>query len=356
MTQQTSKTNTERSLRGRKKSRSHAWMAWTAAAIVLAVAAAGYILLSGSSPSSAVIKIPKDASSRQVSDSLSKYLGENFAKKVMRLSSIRGTDFSRRHGAYLIEAGASPLSAMRRLTGGAQNPVTLTIKGFRLLPVLEEKIAAKFDFRPEALDSLLSNHSFMAGFGLKPEQALALFVNDSYEFYWSAAPEDIINKIGAHYNSVWNDTSRAKAKALGLTPADVMTIASIVDEETNVLDEKGAVGRLYINRLNIGMPLQADPTVRYAVGDFTIRRVTGKHLQTDSPYNTYRNKGLPPGPIRTTSVETIDAILDSSPHDYLYMCAKEDFSGRHNFAATYAEHQANARRYQNALDQLGISK
>lgn len=334
----------------------YSWAIWTVATVVMAISIAGFILLSGSAPSSAVVKIPKNATSRQVSDSLTKHLGDGFARKVVRLASLRGTDFATRHGAYLIEAGASPLAAMRRLTSGGQQPVTLTIKGFRLLPMLEEKVAAKFDFTAAALDSMLSDPHTMADYGLKPEQALALFVNDSYEFYWSASPHDIVSKIGAHYNEVWDDSRRDKAKALGLTPADVMTIASITDEETNAIEEKGAVGRLYINRFNIGMPLQADPTVRYAVGDFTIKRVTGKHLQTDSPYNTYRHRGLPPGPIRTTSVETIDAILDSEPHDYLYMCAKEDFSGRHNFAVTYAEHQANARRYQKALDQSGITK
>lgn len=325
-------------------------------AAALAVIICAFALLSGSASSSAVIKIPKAATSSQVQDSLSKYLSAGFSRKVIRLARLRGTDFASRHGAYLIEAGESPLSAMRRITSGAQHPVTLTIKGFRLLPVLEEKIAAKFDFPIDSLAAILADPNTLRPFGLTPRQALALFINDSYDFYWSATPDEIIRKIGAHYNEVWNDSRRAKAASLGLSPSDVMTIASIVDEETNALEEKGTVGRLYINRLHSGMPLQADPTVRYALGDFTIKRVTGKHLQTDSPYNTYRVKGLPPGPIRTTSVETIDAILDSQPHSYLYMCAKEDFSGRHNFAASYAEHQDNARRYQQALNQLGITK
>lgn len=340
--------------RKKKNTNKLRWLLAVVGAIVVAGCVLYCVLLSGSAPSSAVIRIPKDATAKNVSDSLSIHLGPGFAKKVMRLAGLRGTDFSTRHGAYLVEAGASPLTAMRRLTGGAQQPVTITINGFRLLPVLEEKVAAKFEFGVDSLKKTLDDPKALAPYGLTPADALALFLNDSYDFYWSSSPEELVEKIGAHWNDVWNEERRAKASALGLTPAEVVRIASIVDEETNAIEEKGTVGRLYINRLNKGMKLQADPTVRYAAGDFSIRRVTGKHLQIDNPYNTYRYAGLPPGPIRTTSVETIDAILGSSPHDYIYMCAKEDFSGRHNFAVTYAEHQANARKYQAELNRRGV--
>lgn len=311
------------------------------------------ILFSGMAQSSAIIRIPYNASKEQLRDSVWKYLGEPYAKKVSRLVGLRGTDMNTRHGAYLIEAGMSPLDAMRRLTSGPQQPLTITINGFRLLPVLEEKVAARFDFSVDSIASALSDPALLKDYELTPEQALALFINDSYDFYWDASPEDVIKKIGAHYNDVWTSERKAKAQALGLSPADVMILASIVDEESNKLDEKGAIGRLYINRLNRGMRLEADPTVRYAGGDFTVKRIV-RPKEIDSPYNTYLHLGLPPGPIRTTSVETIDAILDSAPHDYIFMCAKEDFSGYHNFAATYAEHQANARRYKRELDRRGI--
>lgn len=331
----------------------------TAAVIAAAVVVVGALYLfslAGKAPTSAVIRIPEGAGKVQVQDSLARYMGKGYAAKVMRLASLRGTDFASRHGAYLIEAGESPLSAMRRLTGGAQYSLTVTINGFRLLPVLEERVAARFEFSQEDLKNTLENAETLEAYGLAPEQALALFFNDSYDFFWNASPADVVKKIGAHYNRVWNEERRAKAEALGLTPADVMTLASIVDEETNAEDEKGTIGRLYVNRLRTGMPLQADPTVRYAIGDFTIKRVTAKDTRVDSPYNTYRRKGLPPGPIRTTSVKTVDAILDSAPHDYLYMCAKEDFSGRHNFATNYKDHQINARRYQRELDRRGIDR
>lgn len=323
------------------------------AVVAIGVFAIFSSLLSGMAPSSAIVRIPYGASNAQLQDSISKYLGEGYAKKVTRLVSFRGTDLNNRHGAYLIEAGMSPFNAMRRLTGGPQEPLSITINGFRLLPVLEEKVAARFDFTKDSIATVLSDSDLLKQYDLTPEKALALFVNDSYEFYWNASPEDVVKKVGSHYNDVWNSERKAKAKAIGLSPADVMILASIVDEETNKLDEKGVVGRLYINRLNRGMKLEADPTVRYAGGDFTVKRIV-RPREIESPYNTYLHLGLPPGPIRTTSVETIDAILDSTPHDYIFMCAKEDFSGYHNFAATYAEHQANARRYKRELDRRGI--
>ncbi|MDE6649221.1 MAG: endolytic transglycosylase MltG [Muribaculaceae bacterium] len=329
------------------------WMFGLSGLFVIALVGIYLMLLSGQAPSGAVIKIPSAATSEQLHDSISKYLGESYAKKVSRLVALRGTDLNSRHGAYLIEAGMSPLDAMRRLTGGPQEPLTITINGFRLLPVLEEKVAARFDFSQDDLAGVLADSTVVKPYGLTPEQALALFFNDSYDFYWSASPEDVIEKIGSHYLDVWTPERKAKAEALGLTPAEVMIVASIVDEETNAKEEKGTIGRLYINRLKKGMRLEADPTVRFAGGDFTIKRVRNPK-SVESPYNTYIHAGLPPGPIRTTSVETIDAILDSQPHDFIFMCAKEDFSGRHNFAVTYAEHQANARRYKRELDRRGI--
>lgn len=353
---------TDKNIMEKKKSASdktnNNWKKKVAAiVVVVCFAVAGLavwlMLFAGMAPSSAIVRIPSEASKEQLRDSISKYLGEPYAKKVSRLVGLRGTDLRSRHGAYLIEAGMSPLDAARRLTSGPQEPLTITINGFRLLPVLEEKVAARFDFTQDSIASVLADAGTLKEYGLTPEQALSLFINDSYQFFWNASPAEVVKKVGAHYDEVWTSERKAKAKALGLSPADVMTLASIVDEESSKLDEKGAIGRLYINRLQRGMKLQADPTVRYAGGDFSVKRIKNPN-SIDSPYNTYIHMGLPPGPIRTTSVETIDAILDSKPHDYIYMCAKEDFSGYHNFASTYAEHQANARRYKRELDRRGI--
>lgn len=302
----------------------------------------------------AVIRIPKNATDTNVHDSLTKYLGKSYADHVMRLLKVRQHDFSKRHGAYLIEKGKSPLRTQHLLNRGAQHPVRITVNGFRSLPLMMNRIADKTDNTPEELMRAATDPKILSEYGLTPEQALALFIDDTYEVYWSSTPEEIVRKIGANYKKTWSKRHVDKASNLGLTPAQVMILCSIVDEETLTRAEKGKIGRLYINRLNKGMRLQADPTVRFALNDFTIKRVRKGHLQTDSPYNTYRHAGLPPGPIRTTSVETIDLVLDSEPSDDLYMCAREDFSGSHNFAATYEEHLANSRKYQHSLDTLGI--
>lgn len=319
---------------------------------VCAAVAAPYIL-SGTA-CAAVIRIPARANATNVSDSLSKYFGKKFAGRTMRVFSALEKNPASRHGAYDIPEGTSPAAAARILARGSQTQVTLTINGVREFLPFADRIAAKFDFSGDDLRHALADPDIAAGYGLTAEQIPSLFLNDTYYLYWSDSPQKVIEKVGANYNRVWDATRRKKADAIGLTPAEVMTIASIVDEETNQISEKGRVGRLYINRLNRNMRLQADPTVRFALKDFSIKRVTGKHLNAPGPYNTYRVNGLPPGPIRTTSQATIDAILDSSPSDDIYMCAREDFSGFHNFTSTYEEHMENAARYRKALDERGI--
>lgn len=307
-----------------------------------------------SAPCQAVIKIPRNATEKNVADSLSKYFGDSFSSKVLKLARFPQGNPALRHGAYLIQEGDNPISVARRLTHGAQQPVNITINGFRSLENLTNRISAKLDFPADSLRSLLADPEVMAKYGLTPQQALALFIDDTYQVYWSSSPADVIKKIGDNYLAVWNVQRKKKASQLGLSPDQIMTVCSITDEETNAVSEKGTIGRLYINRLNKGMKLQADPTVRFALNDFTIKRVKGEHLKVDSPYNTYKYAGLPPGPIRTTSKTTIDLVLDSKENDYIFMCAKEDFSGTHNFASDYNTHLENARKYQQALDQRGI--
>lgn len=304
----------------------------------------------------ATIRIPRQATARQVEDSLTKYCGATYAARVTRLLRIGGFHPEQRHGAYLLPKGTSPFTAARRLSRGAQEPVRIIINGFRSIDYLGERLSRKLDFSSKEFVEAATDPEYLATYGLTPDNALALFIDDTYEAYWSATPREILDKIGNNYRKYWNNERTAQATELGLTPSATMILASIVDDETNRDDEKGQIGRLYINRLDRSMKLQADPTVKFALQDFTIRRITGRHISVDNPYNTYRYKGLPPGPLRTTSCETISAILDSEPSDYIYMCAKEDFSGYHNFAVTYEQHIANALTYQHQLDLRGITE
>ena len=307
-----------------------------------------------STASAAVIRIPQEASAVNLHDTLCKYFEPQYAERTLVAFKRLGRTPSERYGAYEIPEGSSPLEAARILSRGAQTAIPLTINGVRNLDSFLPRIARKFNFTTDDVLTLLNDSSLMASYGLTTEQAPALFLNDTYYLYWNASARDLISKLGDNYLRFWTPANKEKAQQLGLTPAEIVTVASIVDEETNAEEEKGRIGRLYINRLHKGMKLQADPTVRYALNDFTIRRITRAHLAAPGPYNTYRVTGLPPGPIRTVSTGTLQAVLDSKPSEDLYMCAKEDFSGTHNFAASYEEHLENARRYQKALDERGI--
>ena len=194
----------------------------------------------------------------------------------------------------------------------------------------------------------------MSALGVDTANVYCLFVPNTYEIYWNTSLQNFLLRMKRESSAFWNDIRVAKAKSIPLTPHEVCTLASIVDEETANNAEKPAIAGMYINRLKAGMPLQADPTIKFAWHDFALRRIRHGLLDIKSPYNTYRNIGLPPGPIRVASVEGINAVLNYVHHNFMYMCAKEDFSGTHNFARTYSEHLANAARYSKALNERGI--
>ena len=334
---------------------------WWITALVILFVLGGIILLyiflpvvANKTESKALIRIPAEATTHQVRDTLAKYFGDKYASKVELVSRLKGSDYSRRHGAYMVDSGLSPLNAERVLTGGAQYPMTVVVNGSRGLDILADRVTKNLEMNPSELKEFLKDSTYLKEYGLKPEQALALFIDDSYQIYWSASPESLTKKIGQNYKRIWNEERLNKAKKLGLTPAEVIILASIVDEETNKADEKPLISRLYLNRLKKGMKLQADPTVKFAVGDFALRRIRGEHLNVDSPYNTYQINGLPPGPIRTVTLKDIDAVLNAPEHSFIYMCAKDDFSGYHNFATDYNTHMQNARKYQKALNRRNI--
>ena len=257
-------------------------------------------------------------------------------------------------GKYIIPANESNLNLILKLRKGQHYPVKLTFNNIRTKQQFIEKIGYKFLFDPLELEKLLENEHFLNDYGLTPENVISVFIPDSYEFYFDISAEEFFEKMHGYYERFWNAERREKAQEIGLAPMEIATLASIVEEENFSGDEKAIIAGLYINRLKRGMKLQADPTVKFALNDFSIKRIYQRHLEIDSPYNTYRYEGLPPGPIRIPETATIDSVLNYTHHKYIFMCAKEDFSGRHNFAETDIEHARNAQKYHRALNKRGI--
>ena len=246
------------------------------------------------------------------------------------------------------------LEPIRNLKNGHQEPVRLTIPESRTMDRLAGYLSKKLMMDSVAVSILFSDSSFCAQQGYDTATIACLFVPNTYEVYWNISIENLMKRMKKENENFWNAQRTIKADALGLSKEEVCTIASIIDEETANNAEKPMIAGMYINRLKAGMPLQADPTIKFALKDFALKRIYHNMLQFDSPYNTYKNTGLPPGPIKIASVAGIDAVLNRTAHDYLYMCAKEDFSGTHNFAKTYQEHLKNAAKYSKALNERGI--
>lgn len=257
-------------------------------------------------------------------------------------------------GRYAVKPDMSVLDLVRNLRVGHQEPVKVKFNNIRTKQDLAERISDQLMFSEDDLLSVLNDSVMCKSLGFSPETVVAMFIPNTYEYYWDVSVSDFVQRMHKEYQKFWNDDRIAKAKAVGLTPVEVSTLASIVEEECTYSDEYPMVAGLYLNRLRVGQLLQADPTVKFAVGDFSLKRILNKHLEVDSPYNTYRHEGLPPAPIRIPSIKGIDAVLNYNKHNYFYMCAKEDFSGRHNFATSFAEHQQNAAKYRNALNRRGI--
>ena len=295
------------------------------------------------------VEIPAGGDMRAI---LCDALGKSFGNKVATLWERQNGSVARAHGSYLVEPGTTAYSLSRTLLQGRQTPVKLTYNNLRTFGELAARIGEVLEI--DSADFVAACDSILPAAGFKKREYAAAFLPDTYEFYWTASAGSVAGRLLEYRNSFWNDERRAKAAALGITPVQTATLASIVEEETNKADERGKVARLYLNRVDKGMKLQADPTVKFAVGDFSLRRITAQHLRTDSPYNTYLYAGLPPGPVRIAEKSTIDAVLNAPAHDYLYMCAKSDFSGYHDFAKDYDRHRINAARYHNALNRRGI--
>ncbi len=270
------------------------------------------------------------------------------------LALLKGYKDHVRTGRYTVEQGTRMLQLFRNLRNHNEEPINLVVPSVRTVDELMGRVAGKL--LTDSLQLQEATQQAMGKFGLTRETLPTLFIPNTYEVYWDIAPEKFVQRMKDEYERFWTKERRAKADTLHLSPFEVATLASIVDAESAYNPEKPRIAGLYINRLQRGMPLQSDPTVIFAVGDFSIRRVLNEHLRCESPYNTYRYEGLPPGPIRIASIAGLDAVLNAERHGYLYMCAKEDFSGSHNFATNYNEHMQNARRYINELNRRGIKR
>lgn len=257
-------------------------------------------------------------------------------------------------GRYAAKNNMDMVTFLRNLKNGKQTPVSLKFNNIRTKADLAGRLSQQLMTDSITLLKALSDSAVINKYGFTPDNITAMFIPNTYEIYWNTPLDKFFDRMHKEYNTFWDDERKNKAEKLGMTPIEISTLASIVEEEARYFDEYPIIARLYMNRLNKGMKLESDPTVKFAVGDFSLKRIYSGHLQKQSPYNTYLNIGLPPGPIRIPSIKGIDATLSPAQNNYLFMCAKEDLSGRHNYAETFAEHRVNAERYRKALNERGI--
>jgi len=300
------------------------------------------------------IYIPSDASFKDVQNTL---YNENYVNDLVAFSFLaKLMDYDKyiKPGRYLLESNMSNRDAIRYLRSGKQEPINITFNNVRLLTDLPPKICANIELNPDTFDLKLEDTTLWSKYGFDEYTFKCMFIPNTYQVFWTITSKELIDRMSYEYNSFWDVERKAKADSIGLTLVEVSILASIVQAECKMMDEAPIIAGLYLNRLHRNYRLQADPTIVYANGDFTIKRVLNTHKEIDSPFNTYKYSGLPPGPINAPEIRYLDAVLNYSKHKYLYMCAKEDFSGYHSFATNLQQHLKNARRYQRALNLEGI--
>lgn len=278
-------------------------------------------------------------------------------RKSFRWVAIKkGYDKNVKPGRYKIKNGQSNNDLVNQLRSGNQDPVMVVFNNVRSLAHVAGKVSRYLEQDSVEFAAWLTDPALPERYGFEASGFTAMFVPETYEFFWTTSPEDFTERMKKEYEKFWDGERDRKAKKLDMTRGEVVTLASIVDEETLYDEENSRVAGLYMNRLEKGIPLQADPTLKFALGDFARQRILNVDKKVDSPYNTYKYKGLPPGPISIPSVSAIDGVLNHEEHNYLYMCAKADFSGNHAFASNYSQHKKNAREYQRELNKRRIYK
>lgn len=300
--------------------------------------------------------IPRGATFESVIDTLKKNdvlndeMSFRFLAKLMKYPDLVKV------GRYEITPRMGNRAALVKLRSGDQDAMPVTFTSMRQKSDLIQRLGSKFEFGPTALGTLLNDPAVCQKYGFDTTTIVCLFLPNTYEFFWTIKPDALLERMGSEYKKFWTPERQAKAKALGLTQTQTQVLASIVAAETNKRDEQPRVAGVYLNRLKRGIKLEADPTVIFALRDFGIRRLLNKQLAIDSPYNTYRYAGLPPGPINLPAPATIDAVLNAEQHDYLFFVVDARFNGYHTFSRNLSEHMANARLYQQALTRMKIMK
>ena len=302
----------------------------------------------------ATIYIPEEASYDEAMDSVKAKLQVRNIKFLEWVAERKNYPMLVKPGRYVISKPLTYNQLINILRGGRQSPIMITFNNVRTLNEIAGKIGGQIEADSSEIIDFFSDPGNYNNDGFMPENVISVFIPDSYEFYWNTGAGKLYNRMLREYRKFWNRERLQKSDALNLTPLEVSTLASIVDEEVLKADEKPRIAGVYLNRLRRGIPLQADPTIKFAINNFNVSRILFKHLEVDSPYNTYKHAGLPPGPIVCPSVNGIDAVLNAEKHDYLYFAAKADFSGYHNFSRTLSEHNRYASQYQRELNKRRI--
>lgn len=300
------------------------------------------------------IYLPAGSSFENLIDTLRSSGALKSERNFLITAKLKSFDRSLKSGSYLIDPGMNNSEIVNMLRTGKQAPVNVTFNNIRTLGELAAKIGSQIEADPASLSRFFYDENNYSADGFTRQTLISVFLPDTYQLYWSLDPKGFYRRMLREYNVFWNDERLASAKALNLTPVEVSTLASIIEEESSKYDEMSRIAGVYLNRMRKGIPLQADPTVKFAVNDFSIRRVLNEHLEVDSPYNTYRYSGLPPGPVRCASKPALEAVLKAEKHDYLFFVAKADFSGYHHFSRTLSEHNRYAAAYRRELNKRRI--
>ena len=282
-----------------------------------------------------------------------------YIKNPNTLSSVaklKKFSSSVKSGKYKIRDGMNNNELVNMFRVGNQVPVHFTFNNMRTIEEFADEAQEELAVSKDELMALLTDSDVLAELGFNSNTILAMFIPNTYEIYWNIPAMDLLKRMKKEYARFWNENRMAKAREIGLSPEEVITLASIIEEETVKAEEYPVIAGVYMNRLNKGIKLDACPTLKFVLGDFTISRILDRHMQIDSPYNTYMYAGLPPGPIRMASIKVIDSVLNYQKHDYLFFCAKSDFSGYHNFSRTLRQHNACDREYHRELNKRKIWK